>query len=97
MVRDGAPDSATALPGERLLTMRPPFKAGLSHMTNFSRRSWLPKISQRVVPANAGPHHPWPHKGKKASVPVRKLESAPYGSLRSQGRLIENSICDSPP
>src|SRR6266481_4228057 len=39
--------------------------AGLSHMTNFSRWSWLRTISQRVVPANAGTHHPWPQKRKK--------------------------------
>jgi hypothetical protein len=40
-------------------------RAGLSHMTNFSRallRSRPRTISQRVVPANAGTHHPWPQK-----------------------------------
>ena len=65
---------------------------GLSHMTELSRaliRSWLRTNSQRVVPANAGTHHPWPQKWKKASAPVPKRESAPYGSLRSQGRLVE--------
>jgi hypothetical protein len=66
--------------------------AGRLHMTELSRaliRSWLRINSQRVVPANAGTHHPWPQKRKKASAPVPKRESAPYGSLRSQGRLVE--------
>ena len=61
---------------------------------NFSRalmQSWSRTISQQVVPANAGTHHPWPQIGKKASAPVPKREPAPYGSLRSQGRLIETS------
>ena len=33
-----------------------PLWGGQSHMTNFSRWSWLRTISQRVVPANAGTH-----------------------------------------
>jgi hypothetical protein len=50
----------------------------------------LPCISyQRVVPANAGTHHPWRQKEKKASAPEQKRDSALYGSLRSQGRLVE--------
>jgi len=41
-------------------------------MTNVSRWSWLRTISQRVVPANAGTHHPCLKSEKKASAPVQK-------------------------
>src|SRR6266700_1246697 len=40
-------------------------------MTNFSRWSWLRTISQRVVPANAGTHHPWPKKEKRPLLKCR--------------------------
>jgi hypothetical protein len=45
-----------------------------------------PLTFQRVVPANAGTHHPWPKKRKKGLCFCRRRGSSPYGSLRSQGR-----------
>ena len=73
------------------LTMRADLSAqaaGLSHMAMSMRPRYRTR-SQRVVPANAGTHNPWPQKLKKASAAGLKRESAPYGSLRSQGRLVE--------
>jgi len=60
-------------------------------------------ISQRVVPANAGPS-PCLKSEKKALLQCRnesprranERNCAHAGSLRRRTRLIENSICDSP-
>src|SRR6266576_7005007 len=44
------------------------------HMTELSRaliRSWLRTNSQRVVPANAGTHHPWPQSEKRLLLQCR--------------------------
>src|SRR6266700_3710146 len=74
-------------------------------MTNFSRWSWLRTISQRVVLCERRDQSPLAPKVKKglcSSAETRVRAAAmsaialTLGSLRSQGRLIENSICDSP-
>jgi Outer membrane protein beta-barrel domain len=92
------------------------FRAGLSHMTELSRalmRSWLRASSQRVVPANQrvrllparwqalGPIRRAVSLRNGAERPSITTDAGGYGSLRSQGRLVEtqareNSICDSP-
>ena len=36
--------------------------AAEKRLQTVRRWSWLCTISQRVVPANAGTHHPWPQK-----------------------------------
>src|SRR4030081_904640 len=44
-------------------------------------------------PCERGDPSPLASKVKKASTPFSKRESAPYGSLRSQGRLV-GSLCE---
>src|ERR1700682_3352802 len=94
-------DGAATTNAERSLS---PHAAGRSHMTNFSRallRSRLRTISQRVVPANAGSHHPWPQSEKRPLLQCRNESPRRMGPcVRRDDSLIrhayENSICDSP-
>ena len=46
-------------------------------------------ISPRVVPADAGTHHPGSRSLRKVSTPMLKRDDTAYGSRRSPGRLVE--------
>src|SRR5450759_2079205 len=84
-----APDPAMI--GDRSL---PPCGQGYRIWLELSR-ALMPSrprtSSQRVVPANAGTHNPWLCLLRKVSAPMLKREDTAYGSLLSQGRLVETS------
>src|SRR6266850_447186 len=73
-------------------------------MTNFSRalmQPWPRTISQRVVPANAGTHRPWPKSEKRPRLQRRNESPRDMGPcVRRDDSLkrhaYENSISDSP-
>src|SRR6267142_539065 len=51
---------------------------------------FLCTLLQRVVPANAGIHHPWPQKGKKASAPAPKTRVRAVWVPALAGRRAES-------
>src|SRR3954468_23241484 len=74
-------------------SLRPLISGGANILQNFGRlapRECEGMISQPVIPANAGTHHPWRHKKERPSPPADNEAPRRMGPCvrRDDGRLL---------